>query len=123
MSNTNVHQLIHSLQSRGITLTVKDESVILKPKESVTPEIVATVRERKAEIIARLSVPRLPWQIERLLRAASDGVLNVSLRGVPDATRYVMAWAVSYIIGDREEALRRLWAVYGQWEESKKALN
>lgn len=63
------------------------------------------------------TVPRLPWQLERLVRAASlDDPLRVDVRGVLDPNRYVMAWGCSYLTGDREEALARLWALYRAWK-------
>ncbi len=69
---------------------------------------------RSAELLRDLTapgtLPRLPWQLERLLSAAASNVLAVM--GVPDAPRYVLAWGCSYLTGNRDEALSRLWAVY-----------
>ncbi len=56
-------------------------------------------------------VERLPWQLERLVSAATNDDLTIVMRGVPDINRYVMAWASTYLVGGREEAKRRLWQV------------
>ncbi|MDQ3398470.1 MAG: hypothetical protein M3511_12025 [Deinococcota bacterium] len=61
------------------------------------------------------SVPRLPWQLERLISAASSGCLEATVPGVPDVGRYTLAWAASYLTSDRDEALRRLWEVHKAW--------
>lgn len=37
------------------------------------------------------TLPRLPWQLERLVRAASSNVLTVVLPGVPNVPRYTVA--------------------------------
>ena len=62
------------------------------------------------------TVSRLPWQLERLLSAASSGVLSADLPGVPDVPRYTLGWGCSYLVGDRAEATRRLWQVYRAWQ-------
>lgn len=63
------------------------------------------------------AVPGLPWQLERLIRAASlDDPLRVDVRGVLDPNRYVMAWGCAYLTGDRDEAVRRLWLAYRAWQ-------
>ena len=59
---------------------------------------------------------RLPWQLERLVHAASSGLLRFSITGIPDTNRYVMAWACNYLVSDKQEALERLWEVYNLWQ-------
>ena len=66
------------------------------------------------------TIARLPPELERLLRAASSGVLPtlpVQLPGgmVIDLNPYVMAWGCCYLTGDRGEALDRLWAAHKAW--------
>ena len=56
-----------------------------------------------------------------LLRAASCDLLPkepVMLPSglVPDLNRYTLAWAASYLVGDRQEALSRLWQVRRAWQ-------
>lgn len=62
----------------------------------------------------------LPWQLERLVSAASSGVLpeTVMLATglVTDLNRYVLGWAASYLVGDRAEAERRLWEAHRAWQ-------
>lgn len=70
------------------------------------------------------TLPRLPWQLEALLRAASSDLLpkeTVTLPAglVPDLNRYTLAWGCSYLTGDRNEALRRLWQAHGVWQGAK----
>ena len=115
----NAHHLIRDLQSRGIVLKLEGESLTLKPKSALTPDLVETIKAHKAQLIAVLSVPRLPWQLEHLVQAACNGALVLNLRGIPDTTRYVMAWACSYLTSDKEESLRRLWEVYQSWQSAK----
>jgi hypothetical protein len=64
-------------------------------------------------------IPSLPWQLAGLLRAAGSKQLTISLKGVPDVCLYTLAWGVAYLVGDRDEALARLWQVYMAWQEGK----
>lgn len=100
---------------------------MLEPKltfESATPldaETAALLQTHKAELLRDAimpgSVPRLPSELEALLRAASlDEPLPTDVRGVFDLNRYTLAWGCSYLIGDRNEALGRLWRVYEAWQ-------
>lgn len=66
-------------------------------------------------------LPRLPWQLERLISAACADVLPKDTTTlpdglVPDLNRYVLAWGCSYLVSDRVEAERRLWQVYRAWQ-------
>lgn len=63
----------------------------------------------------------LPWQLERLVSAASSdqlpkGTVTLSAGLVPDLNRYTLGWAASYLVGDRDEALSRLWQVRRVWQ-------
>jgi hypothetical protein len=67
------------------------------------------------------TLPCLPWQLEALLRAAASDALpkaTVTLPAglVPDLSRYTLAWAASYLTGDRDEALVRLWEAQRAWK-------
>lgn len=80
-----------------------DKSPQLTPPPAVSPD---------AE-----TLPRLPWQLERLISAACADVLPkdpvmLSSGLVTDLGRYVLAWGCSYLVSDRVEAERRLWQVY-----------
>jgi hypothetical protein len=67
------------------------------------------------------TLPRLPWQLERLISAACADVLpeTVVLPSglVTDLGRYVRAWGCTYLVSDCQEAERRLWQVYRAWKE------
>lgn len=90
------------------------ESLLIPPSAGFAGSGVA--RFEKVASDAEQTIMRLPWQLERLVQAASSGVLNISLHGVGDVTRYVMAWACSYLTADKDEALKRLWEVYSLWQ-------
>ncbi len=68
------------------------------------------------------TLSRLPWQLEALFRAASSDLLPkdplmLPSGLVPDMNRYTLAWAASYLVGDRQEALSRLWQVRRAWQK------
>ena len=77
------------------------------------------VEDNRPEKIAD-TLPRLPWQLERLLNAASSDLLpkDTTTLGdglVTDLNRYTLAWGCTYLVGDRDEALRRLWQAHRAW--------
>ena len=51
-----VAQLLERVESAGITLTysIEGDRLIARPASSVTPEIVAALRERRGEVIRAL---------------------------------------------------------------------
>ncbi len=108
---------VKELERQGVSLTPKLTYQSTSPLDT---ETLATLRDHKADLLRDLtapdSLPRLPWQLERLINAASSNVLGVELLGVPDVPRYTLAWAACYLTGDRDEALRRLWQVYSAWQ-------
>lgn len=109
--------LLTRLEAEGVRPALK-----LKLEGSAQPssETLALIRSHRDVLVHHLSapdtLPRLPWQLERLLSAAGSDTLTVSLPGVPDAPRYTLAWGAAYLTGDRDEALRRLWGVYRAWQ-------
>ena len=117
----NTYELINNLECKGIAIEIDGDALFLSPKQKVTEDLLDITKERKAEIIAYLSVPKLPRQLVRLVEAASNGVLDIPVRGVADVSSYVQAWACTYLTSDRAEALKRLWEVYRQWEEERLA--
>ncbi len=101
-------------------ILVDKTDTTLEPSGSVSfvkslPGENAAEKSGLAEVLPT-TLPQLPWQLERLLSAASSNVLTVDLPGVPDAGRYTLAWGCSYLTGDRDESLSRLWAVYRAWQ-------
>ena len=110
---------------------LEQKGVMLEPKltyQSTAPldaETLVLLKTHKAELLRNLTapdtLPRLPWQLERLISAACADVLpqsTVTLPSglVPDLGRYVLGWGCSYLTGDRVEAERRLWEVYRIWQ-------
>ncbi len=114
--------LLRELEERGVVLEPK---LTFRSDAPLDAETLSTLKTRKAELLRDLaapdSVPRLPWQLERLLAAASGGRLpggTVTLEAglVTDLNSYTLAWAVVYLIGDQTEALRRLWQAHRVWQ-------
>ncbi len=118
------------LEQRGVTLEPKLTFTSAAPLDA---ETLALLREHKAELLLELiesagkttetteNLPRLPRQLESLLRAASSDLLpkdTVTLPAglVSDLNSYTLAWAASYLTGDRDEALRRLWQAHRVWK-------
>ncbi len=107
------------LERKGVTLTPK---LTYRSAAPLDAETLAFLKTHKAkllrDLIAPNTLPRLPWQLERLLSAAASNVLTVELPGVPDVPRYALAWGCAYLTGDRSEALSRLWQVYRAWQST-----
>lgn len=105
---------------KSATETVVNPSVALPAElEEKVDDYAAELRPAPSGIALPAkpdTVPRLPWQLERLLSAASSGVLAADIPGVPDVPRYTLSWGCSYLTGDRTESERRLWQVYRAWQ-------
>lgn len=112
-------KLTDALERQGVKLTPKLRYQFTDG--ALDAETLALLKANRDELLRDLtapdSIPRLPWQLERLVSAASSGQLHVEVGGVPDPTRYILGWACSYLTGDRTEALRRLWKVYSTWQQ------
>lgn len=111
-----------SFQSRWLGFTPKGEKNpdTRKTAPCKTCKSPETPPSTPVALSAPDTLPRLPWQLEALLRAASSNLLPTDSVQLPsglchDLTRYVLAWAASYLVGDREEALRRLWHAHAAW--------
>lgn len=106
--------------------------MILTPRltfKSAAPldaETLELLRTHKAELLRDLTaadtVPRLPWQLEALLRAASSDLLPkdplmLPSGLVPNMNRHTLARAASYLVSDRQQALSRLWQVRRAWQQ------
>jgi len=115
----NPLDLIHQLDTAGATLTLTEDSQHLQldaPPNSLTPEIRAALKLHKLSLLALLRgdpiIPRLPRELETLIRQAQVGGLQAGPEGVGNWDRYVMSWAASYALGDREHVLEVLWSVW-----------
>lgn len=109
------------LELRGVKLTPKLAYQSDTPLDADTLALLSTHRdELLRNLIAPDSLPQLPWQLARLIKAASSGLLeDISINGVPNVDTYTLAWAASYLTGDQDEALNRLWQVYREWSRAR----
>lgn len=113
---------VEDLELRGVILTPK---LTFKSTAPLDAETLELLRTHKAELLRDLTaadtVPRLPWQLDRLISAASSDLLPKDPLMLPsglitDPNRYTLALAASYLTGDRQAALSRLWQVRRAWQ-------
>ena len=81
------------------------------PEQPIAPKVVPTAE----------TLPRLPWQLERLVSAAASnqlpqGTVKLPSGLVPNLNLYTLGWAAAYLAGDRAEALSRLWQARYVWQ-------
>jgi hypothetical protein len=115
-SHSEAQSLIAEVQKHGATIYADAGKVRVQGVSKLPTTLVEKIKERRDDVLAVLTVPRLPWQLERLLAAASSHTLTFTMSGIPDVNRYVQAWACEYLVNDKEQALKRLWHV---WNWSK----
>jgi len=123
------HQLLHQLHTAGATLALTPDGNLTldAPTGTLTPDIRAALNLHKLALVTLLrgdpTIPRLPHELETLVRQAQVGAVQRSPEGVGDANRYVIGWAASYALGDRQHVLERLWDVWraNQPEAGEKA--
>jgi hypothetical protein len=114
--------LLEELERKGVVLTPKLTYRCTAPLDAETLQLLRTHRDvLLSELVLSVTSSRLPWQLEALLRAAASDALpkaTVTLPAglVPDLSRYTLAWAASYLTGDRDEALVRLWEAQRAWK-------
>ena len=117
-------ELFKELNAHGVSLTLEGERLKLRASAPLPAHLLEAAKAHKAELIALLSVPRLPWQLERLVSAAASDLLPAGgaiwLRHgiVMDINRYVLGWAAAYLVSNQGESLERLWEVYHAWEKT-----
>lgn len=115
--------IIKFAEAAGLELWLEGERLRYRSPQQPDPELLNLVIQHKPEIVkvleSKTMLPRLPWQLERLVNAASNHLLTFTLSGIPDVNRYVQAWACSYLASSqRDEALKRLWEVYALWQQT-----
>lgn len=124
------HQLLHQLHTAGATLDLTPDGHLTldAPTGTITPDIRAALQLHKLALVALLRgdpiIPRLPRELEALVRQAQNGQVERKPEGVADVNRYVLAWAAAWALqGDREHVLERLWDVWraNHPEEGSKA--
>ena len=114
--------LREKLERKGVRLIPKLTYQSAAPLDAETVALLQTHKDDLLkDLIVSDSVPRLSWQLERLVSAACadalpKGTANLPSGLVPDLNRYVMGWGCSFLISDRTESERRLWEVYGAWQ-------
>ena len=137
-------ELLHQLNRLGVVATATPDGFLdLEPAESLTAELLETIRAHKAELLEHLAtdpksfestpqpnqdncspLPRLPHHLEALIRAASSGALpagTIKLETgiIPDFERYTLAWAASYLLGAGQDAITRLEGAYAVWTQDR----
>jgi hypothetical protein len=119
----NADDIIKFAEAAGLELWLESGRLRYRSPQQPDPELLNLVVRNKLEIVRlleqKVTIPRLPWQLERLVSAASSNALTFTMQGIPEPNRYVMAWACTYLASDKVEALKRLWEVYEQWQRSK----
>lgn len=114
-------RLIAWLASKRIELVAQ---LKYKARAPVSDEVRRVLKAKQDDLLRHLvmqeAIARLPWQLDRLVRAAGAAQLKITIRGVNDVNAYVLAWAASYLISDQQEALKRLWAVHEVWRSEER---
>ena len=114
--------LLERLEQQGVTLESK---LTFKSTDPVDAEILGFLRQHKAELLRALTapdtLPRLPWQLERLVSAATSDQLPKDPVMLPSGlvtnlNLYTLSWAAAYLTSDRADALSRLWQVRYVWQ-------
>ena len=120
--------VLETLANAGVVLTLEGGQLKSRaPKGAMTPELAATIRRHKADVLAHLYARQdfapLPEPLARMVRAAAGGHLRqvTQLEGglVPDLGEHVLAWAATYATGgDVEHVFFRLWTAYEAWQRT-----
>lgn len=97
--------LLIALASRGIAVTTDGEDLLIEARAEPDPATLELLKKNKSEIIRYLiekdTLPQLPWQLARLVRAADANSLNCKIPRVFNINRYTLSWAVAYLTGNR----------------------
>jgi hypothetical protein len=125
----SVIEVLRHLTSLGVMVRPTDDGFLdLEPEEKLTDEILEIARVHKTELLEHLTrkpepqtLERLPWQLETMVRTAANAALpagTITLENglTPDLNRYVLSWAVSYLLGAAPDAHERLWIARRAWE-------
>ena len=137
-------ELLNQLTRLGVVATATPDGFLdLEPAESLTPELLETIKAHKSAILEHLAtspkpfessprpnqdnrppLPRLPHHLEALGRAASSGFLpggaiTLETGIVTDLTAFVFAWGWAYLTGAGEDAITRLEAAHAVWTRAR----
>ena len=126
------------LEARGVILEVNAKgNISITANPELEPELLEAVRTHKprflqilgkpetpsTELTARV-LPRLPWELERLVSAAGnatlpDGSIYTPKGIITNLNLYVLAWAAAYLTGATEDARTHLWEAWYAWQGNK----
>ncbi len=79
--------LLQKFERMKVVLTPK---LTFKSEKRLDANMLAFLQAHKGELLRELTAPAYPWQLERLVSAASSNVLEIELRGVPGPNRYTL---------------------------------
>ena len=121
---TRVLYVLAELNKYGVSVSVNGDKLKLHSTQAPPPALLELLKNNKDAVLTYLSgtktIPRLPWQLERLIASASQNSLAVKHQGVLNPNAYTLNWAAAYLYSDRSEALQRLWEIYETQEVEQK---
>jgi len=90
-------EILTQLVDAGLTVTRDGDRLFVKPRDRLTDDLRATIRERKAELLAVLHPPAKPTIDERIRNMAkrwgySPDELQQALTGAQSDRKGWMAW-------------------------------
>lgn len=123
-------ELLELLAEQGVQVFLEGDKLKATPKDKLTPDLVELMRPHAQGIrevlaskrIGTVEASRLPWQLERLIRAAYAGSLPITPTRLPagglvtDLGGYVLQACALHLLGSQEQATKKLWAAYSAWQ-------
>jgi hypothetical protein len=69
-------------------------------------------------------LPRLPWELERLVSAAGNsrlptGTIHAPSGMITNLENYVLSWTAAYVCGATSDASSKLWEAWSCWQGNK----
>lgn len=92
--------LLDTLRFRGVTLTARGDRLTYRPLDAVTPDLLAALREHKADLLTRLAPPPGPDPA-----AAFEGLVN---RALDELTRRYVPGALAWVSEHRLDLSREI---------------
>ena len=121
----NADDLLARLKAEGLSPSLK---LRVDGETQPSSETLELVHQHKPDLLIALAdahnIPRLPWQLERLLAAANSdslpkGLVRLENGVIFDLQKHVLTVASSYLISDRSDALHRLWIAHRAWQREE----
>jgi hypothetical protein len=124
------------VEAKGVILEVNAKgNISITANPELEPELLEAVRAHKPRFLQLLTkahapstdtrvMPRLPWELERLVSAAGnatlpDGSIYTPKGIITNLNLYVLAWAAAYLTGATEDARTHLWEAWYAWQGNK----